>query len=417
LYTVDDPTGGSNPVNAGRRVTFPLGTLTNSSTGNAGLVFTYRVVVLDSAGNVDGKNLPNNAVFAWDGGSLSASTIVSVVEPNLTINKIADTTVVSLGSTVTFTLQIQHTASSHTNAYDTVIEDPLPPELDYVAGSLDCTGGAQDPDVACEYITATRTIRAEWSNFALGGGNGLIRFQARVTAIPAGGIENAANVSWTSLPGTVPGPLSPYNPQYSHERFHDPGSAVDIYFAQTRLRLNASAGITAAGVSALPATGFAPGRRTDLSHIPYTAYHTAGELRLIIPTLGVSVPVLGIPLEQGNWNTAWLSNQAGWLEGTAFPTWTGNSVLTGHTYLANGLPGPFLELESLRWGDQIIIQAFGSKYIYEVRSNQLVTPRNISILQHEDHPWLTLITCKGYDEDTDTYRWRVVVRAVLVNAE
>ncbi len=417
LYTVDDPTGGSDPANAGRRVTFPLGTLTNSSAGNVGLAFTYRVVVLDTAGNLDGKNLPNNALFAWDGGSLSASTTVTVIEPKLTINKIANTTVVSLGSTVTFTLQIQHTATSHTNAYNTVVEDPLPPELDYVTGSLDCTGGAQDPDIACEYITATRTIRAEWSNFVLGGGNGLIRFQARITAIPVRGIENAANVSWTSLPGTVPGPLSPYNPQYSHERFHDPGSQIDIYFTQTILRLRAGTSLISAGISTLPATGFAPGRQTDLSHAPFTVYHSTGELRLRIPALGVSIPVLGIPLEQGSWNTSWLSNQAGWLEGSAFPTWTGNSVLTGHIYLANGLPGPFYKLDGLRWGDQIIIQAFGSNYIYEVRSNQTVKPNNISILEHEDYPWLTLVTCKGYDESTDTYHWRVVVKAVLVKIE
>lgn len=417
LYTVDDPTGGSDPVNAGRRVTFPLGTLTNSSSGNLGLAFTYRVVVLDSPGNVDGKNLPNNAVFAWDGGSLSASTTVNVVEPKLTIRKIVNTTTVALGSSVTFTLQIQHAANSHTNAYDTILEDPLPPELEYVTGSLDCTAGTQDPDVACEYVAATRTIRAGWSNFVLGGGNGLVRFQARVTAIPPGGIENIASVSWTSLPGSVPGPLSPYNPQYSHERFHDPGSAVDIYFSQTALRLRGATGLAAAGITELPTTGFPPGRVTDLSHTPPSTYHSTGELRLSIPAIGINTPILGIPLEQGNWNTSWLNDQAGWLEGSAFPTWSGNSVLTGHIYLANGLPGPFIKLDNLRWGDQVIVYAFGSKYIYEVRSNQIVNPRDTSVLQHEDLPWLTLITCKGYDENTNSYHWRVVVRAVLVKVE
>ena len=30
-------------------------------------------------------------------------------------------------------------------------------------------------------------------------------------------------------------------------------------------------------------------------------------------------------------------------------------------------------------------------------------------------PWLTLVTCKLFDEQTNTYRWRVVVRAALVD--
>ena len=33
----------------------------------------------------------------------------------------------------------------------------------------------------------------------------------------------------------------------------------------------------------------------------------------------------------------------------------------------------------------------------------------------EDYPWLTLITYKGYDQEGDSYRWRVIVRAVQVD--
>jgi hypothetical protein len=35
--------------------------------------------------------------------------------------------------------------------------------------------------------------------------------------------------------------------------------------------------------------------------------------------------------------------------------------------------------------------------------------------QHEVLPWITLLTCRGYDEQSDTYRWRTAVRAVLVS--
>jgi sortase (surface protein transpeptidase) len=59
------------------------------------------------------------------------------------------------------------------------------------------------------------------------------------------------------------------------------------------------------------------------------------------------------------------------------------------------------------------------QYIYEVRSVNLRTnPNSSSILtKHEEIPWLTLITCRGYDEETNTYRWRTVVRAVLVQVK
>ena len=69
----------------------------------------------------------------------------------------------------------------------------------------------------------------------------------------------------------------------------------------------------------------------------------------------------------------------------------------------------------LRYGEKVIIHAFGQKYIFEVRSNEVVDPNNISAFKHEEKPWLTLVTCREYDEKTDTYRKRVVVRAVPVS--
>ncbi|MGH2607006.1 MAG: hypothetical protein ACRDG5_10485, partial [Anaerolineales bacterium] len=35
----------------------------------------------------------------------------------------------------------------------------------------------------------------------------------------------------------------------------------------------------------------------------------------------------------------------------------------------------------------------------------------------EERSWLTLITCEGYLEETDSYQGRVAVRAVLVSVE
>jgi len=83
--------------------------------------------------------------------------------------------------------------------------------------------------------------------------------------------------------------------------------------------------------------------------------------------------------------------------------------------LSNGLPGPFVYLSKLKYGDQIIVHAFGQQYTFEVRTNQVVSPSDTSAFKHEERSWLTLITCKEYDEKTNTYKKRVVVRAVLVS--
>jgi LPXTG-site transpeptidase (sortase) family protein len=85
--------------------------------------------------------------------------------------------------------------------------------------------------------------------------------------------------------------------------------------------------------------------------------------------------------------------------------------------LADGTPGPFVKLNTLGYGDQIIVHLGGQKYIYEVRQNRRVSPGTTSVLQHEDLPWLTLITCQTYNETLGDYLYRIVVRAVLVRVE
>jgi LPXTG-site transpeptidase (sortase) family protein len=168
----------------------------------------------------------------------------------------------------------------------------------------------------------------------------------------------------------------------------------------------------------LPTTGFAPETQTSLPVQPERVRYTkSGELELEIPKLNIRIPILSVPKSEEGWNTTWLSNQAGYLEGTAFPTWAGNSVLAGHVVLATGLPGPFAGLSTLGWGDRIIVHAWGQKYIFEVRSIASVTPDNMSALKHEENSWLTLITCQNFDPVDNQYHNRLVVRSVLLSTE
>ena len=173
--------------------------------------------------------------------------------------------------------------------------------------------------------------------------------------------------------------------------------------------------------SSLPATGFAPNKMTSLPVQPATlAYAELGDLWLEIPSLKVTSSIVGVPQNKDNtWDVTWLGNNTGWLNGTAFPTWTGNSVLTAHVTNASGLAGPFAALKSLKYGDQIIVHMGGVKYIYEIRNSRLVRPYSTSFAFESlpDHSYLTLITCQGYNPVDETYLFRRVVRAVLISVE
>jgi LPXTG-site transpeptidase (sortase) family protein len=165
----------------------------------------------------------------------------------------------------------------------------------------------------------------------------------------------------------------------------------------------------------LPSTGFPPCVATfGLADTPANTYNSTGDMTLSIPVLGVDLPIVSVPKEDGSWNVDWLWGQAGYLEGTAFPTWRGNTGIAGHVYLPNGNPGPFLNLHTLKWGDQITITAWGETYQYEVRQVFQTDPQNMSVLGHEDLDWVTLVTCKDFDENDGTYTQRSVVRAVRV---
>ena len=163
----------------------------------------------------------------------------------------------------------------------------------------------------------------------------------------------------------------------------------------------------------LPLTGFPPVAAPRLLHRQRAAHATG--LALQIPALGVYAPIVGVPREGNGWDVSWLGNAAGWLQGSAFPTWEGNTVLTGHVWNADNTPGVFVRLKDLRFDDRIVIHAWGLQYVYAVRENRLLTPNDVNaVMQHKTRDWLTLLTCEGYFAPEQSYRYRRMVRAVLV---
>ncbi len=284
--------------------------------------------------------------------------------------------------------------NSNTAAVDVLILDPITPGTEYIAGSLTCDAQGASVTTRCLYNAAENRI--EWQGTIApdpgatdedtAANEVVITFQVRVLNSTWSSVTNQSTATWDQNGN---GTIDPA----------DPTTAI----------------VAVAHRPALPASGFAPRQQHPLPAQPEGARYAAlGDLWLEIPKLGVQSPIVGVPQQKGEWPVTWLGQRLGWMEGTAFPTWEGNTVLTGHVYLSDGTPGPFQNLAALRWGDQIVLHAWGQVYIYEVRINDVVAPNVLWPLTHKKGDWLTLITCRGYDASHDRYRWRQVVQAVLM---
>jgi LPXTG-site transpeptidase (sortase) family protein len=394
-----EPPGGA--VDQGRRIVFSLGNLTNAGVARAPLTIRYRAVVLDAAEVQRGGSFRNQAELRWSAGVLLAQAqAVPVIEPTLTLSKTAAPMSAPPGTPITFTLTLGQDAASDSAAFDLLLTDPIPVGLTYIPGTLTVIGGP--PSTTDE--TGAPTLLVRWDDFGLGE-TATVQFQATLGNLGAGnGVTNSARLEWTSLPDDPPESLnlSSFN-TLATERRYDPATGVDLYGVTASVTVH---------VPRLPETGFAPGRVTRLDG--QSRLMDLGELTLEIPELGVSIPIVGVPADQEGWDLTWLGAQAGYLEGTAYPTHRGNSALTAHVTLPNGRPGPFAALGELRWGDRVVVHAFGMQYVYEVRTVARVTAVDLRPLGHKDQTWLTLITCRTYDEAGGRYLHRIIVQAVLL---
>jgi LPXTG-site transpeptidase (sortase) family protein len=295
--------------------------------------------------------------------------------------------------------------NSNIVAVNAQVTDTIPAGTTYVPGSVVCTpASANTTTTTCSYDAGTNSII--WSG-NLGPDLGATDANSAANEITItfdvtvnSGVRNVQNTA------TIDTDLNGIN------GFNDPG---ERQVASATSRWSASSGTTTS--SGLPATGFAPNVVTEIQPQPADLRYAPTDLILEIPSLGVNLPIVGVPKKSGGWDVSWLTDQAGWLEGTAFPSWNGNSVLTSHVYQSNGLPGPFVNIGKLKYGDKVIVHAYGQKYTFEVRTNAVVAPNDTSAFKHEEKSWLTLVTCKEYDQKANTYKKRILVRAVLIKVE
>lgn len=82
---------------------------------------------------------------------------------------------------------------------------------------------------------------------------------------------------------------------------------------------------------------------------------------------------------------------------TAKPGDFGNTVIFGHSSGRWWAPGNykfvFTKLDKLETGDKIFIDYSDKRYLYEVSSQQIVLPTDLSVLSQQTDHQLTLITC------------------------
>jgi LPXTG-site transpeptidase (sortase) family protein len=368
--------GGTLTVTAPGSITLSSGSIASSSN----CVFSVTV----TGATVGVKVNTSGTVSSTNGGTGNTATdTLTVSAPLITdpaVTKSVSPSTAAIGDTVTFTLFVSNGGPG--DAQDVELVDTIP-------AFLEITLVATVPSPVSTLISGN-TVTIDFGTVAPSDTYTVtITTVVRDSAIPQAG-TNTADVSTSS-------------PESDTDNNSD---SVPITIVVASPPLEA------------PETGFAPNRITSIPLQPSSKiYETYGEMKLEIPALNVEMSIVGIPKDSDGWDVSWLADQAGYLAGTAFPTWSGNSVITGHNTLASGINGPFAQLEELEYGDQIVVSAWGMRHIYEVREEDWVRPTDSSIFRHEERSWITLLTCDDWDEQTETYRMRHLVRAVLMNIE
>lgn len=237
-------TGGGS----GQDVTWNFGdtiTTDDNNPNNNRFMIQVTMVVLDELGNQDGVSIRNRGILRYTdptvGGTVTRTQdrYINVIEPVLAISKSIDQPFpVTAGTTITYTVVIQHAATSHHDAYDLVMSDALPTEFDpatisvvsvnavgTAVPSTEITGGVL-------YVPAT----ADTDSFDLPQGASVtIIFTADLAGgyVPGPQINNTAQLLWTPTDGPNTNERDGGNPLPDGVGLLDSGALDDYELADT----------------------------------------------------------------------------------------------------------------------------------------------------------------------------------------
>lgn len=93
-----------------------------------------------------------------------------------------------------------------------------------------------------------------------------------------------------------------------------------------------------------------------------------------------------------------LSEYLAHLPGSALPGERGNIFISGHSALSRALPlknAWFANLSDLKKGDEILIEANGARFKYQVYETKVVDPKDLSVINAPDQKgrYISLMTC------------------------
>lgn len=139
--------------------------------------------------------------------------------------------------------------------------------------------------------------------------------------------------------------------------------------------------------------------------------------RVVIPALNLDASVRFVPFGEETWDLTGLGVDVGWLGETPYATLGNNLVLAGHATVRGAAAGPFLYLQYLRAGTEVIVYTAEDRLIYQVSDQLVVNETDISVLEDNGTSRLILVTCTDWDEDTWRYLQRVAVFADQIRVE
>ena len=202
-------------LGSGREVHFELGDVTNpADTYGDNDYFTLAITarvdniaenqdqsVLKNGENADGSQVyltygSSRLDFDHDTGAPGLQGLpLTVVEPDLAINKTVSPASQSLGDIVTFTITVTHGNASSSDAYGVEITDTLPAGLTY----LDCVLPPGSVSQNGQNLTFTK---ASLTRAAPDSGQWQFSYRARIDADAVAGrpLTNAAHLTWNSTP-------------------------------------------------------------------------------------------------------------------------------------------------------------------------------------------------------------------------
>ncbi len=136
-----------------------------------------------------------------------------------------------------------------------------------------------------------------------------------------------------------------------------------------------------------------------------------------IPTLGVNSGITEFALNGKSWSISPWEGGIGHLQGTGWFDAGGNIALGGHSWLPNQTPGIFVNLHTVRSGDEVIVNLNGEERRYAVTGVRSVSMYDLSVLYPVEGEQITLITCDAasFDPQSELYQQRVIVTAQRVS--